>query len=198
MSTAKLYGIFGVLAVVAIILYMLLYQVDNTPVITVTTATTPASPKNATYVIEGQPVTLTNGLSVQPAAPGSATKVTTQYFGNEIITDLNGDNLGDSIFLLTQNTGGSGTFYYVVAALYTPSGYRGSQGLLLGDRIAPQNIERSQKPTTPLVFIVNYADRRPGDSFTTAPSVGKSIWIKLDTNTMQFGEVAQNFEGESK
>lgn len=196
MSTAKLYGILGILVLIAIILYMLLYQLGNTAPATV--ATVLASPKNATYTIENQPVTLVDGLSVQPSAPGSATMVTTQYFGNEIMTDLNGDNLSDSIFILVQNTGGSGTFYYVAAALNTPSGYRGSQGLLLGDRVAPINIERSQEPTTPLVFIVNYADRKPGDSFVVAPSIGKSVWLKLDPNTMQFGEVAQNFEGESR
>jgi heat shock protein HslJ len=36
-----------------------------------------------------------------------------------------------------------------------------------------------------------------GESFDVQPSVGKSIWLKLDTETMQFGEVAQNFEGEA-
>jgi heat shock protein HslJ len=29
------------------------------------------------------------------------------------------------------------------------------------------------------------------------PSVGKSIWLLLDPETLQFGEVEQNFEGEA-
>ena len=111
--------------------------------------------------------------------------------------DLNEDGREDVVFLLTQETGGSGTFYYVVATLDTPEGYIGSQGPLLGDRIAPQTTELSQNPNHKNVIVVNYADRNPGESFATPPSAGKSIWLKLDPKTMQFGEVVQNFEGEA-
>ena len=156
-----------------------------------------SDPKNATYTIDGQKVTLVNGLSEVAAAPGSASKITTMYFGNAVTADLNGDGRPDSAFILTQDTGGSGTFYYIVAALNTPNGYIGSQGFLLGDRIAPQTTEMSHDPKTPNVIVVNYADRAPGESFAVAPSVGKSLWLLLDPKTMQFGEVAQNFEGEA-
>jgi heat shock protein HslJ len=155
------------------------------------------SPENATYSINGQSVTLVNGVSEVVAAPGSASKIITQYFGNAVTADLDGDGRPDRTFILTQNTGGSGTFYYVVAALNTPLGYLGSEGVLLGDRIAPQSTVMSQDPKTPKVIVVNYADRALGESFAVAPSVGKSIWLMLDPKTMQFGEVAQNFEGEA-
>ncbi len=152
--------------------------------------------KNATYVIEGSPVTLVNGVSVVAAAPGSASNITTRYFGNEVVHDLNGDGRPDVAFILTQNTGGSGTFYYAVAALNLPNGYVGSHGFLLGDRIAPQATTIDEGTTTvgtkrQNVIVFNYADRKPGDSFATPPSVGKSVWLKLDPATMQFGEVAQ-------
>ena len=136
---------------------------------------------------------LVHGVSIVATTPGSATTITTRYFGNEVVHDLDGDGRPDTAFILTQTTGGSGIFYYAVAALNTPRGYVGSQGVLLGDRIAPQATTMG----TGTVVIFNYADRKPGESFTTPPSVGKSIWLKLDPNTMQFGEVAQNFEGES-
>ena len=96
------------------------------------------SPKEATYTINGNRVTLVHGISVADAAPGSATKITTRYFGNEAMHDLDGDGRPDTAFILTQDTGGSGVFYYAVAALNTPKGYVGSQGFFLGDRIAPQ------------------------------------------------------------
>ena len=156
-----------------------------------------ASPKNATYIIEGQSVKLVSGVSIVPAAPGSASNVITQYFGNEVNHDFDGDGRQDTAFILTQNTGGSGTFYYVVVALNKVDGYKGSQGFLLGDRISPQTTEMSQNSSTPDVIVVNYADRKKGETFTVQPSVGKSVWLKLDTKTMQFGEVAQNFEGEA-
>jgi hypothetical protein len=132
-----------------------------------------SNPQNATYIIEGQKVTLIDGLSEVAAAPGSASKITTKYFGNAVTHDLNGDGRPDTVFILTQNDGGSGTFYYVVAALNMPNGYIGSQGLFLGDRIVPQSTEMSQDPKTPNVIVVNYANRAPGDSFAVAPSVGE-------------------------
>ncbi|HBM45458.1 TPA: hypothetical protein DDZ75_00545 [Patescibacteria group bacterium] len=159
--------------------------------------------KNATYIIEGQPITLINGVSEIEATPDSKTKIITRYFGNQVKHDLNDDGREDVVFLLTQETGGSGVFFYVVAALNTPTGYVGSQALLLGDRIAPQTTHMDEGITTKgtnrqNVVVVNYAVRLPGEPFTTRPSLGKSIWIKLDPATMQFGEVAQNFEGESR
>ncbi|HUQ30041.1 MAG TPA: META domain-containing protein [Candidatus Paceibacterota bacterium] len=148
--------------------------------------------KNATYTISGEPVTLVNGVSETEAAPDSASKITTRYFGNEVRHDFNADGREDIAFLLTQQTGGTGTFYYVVAALSTENGYVGSEGVFLGDRIAPQTTEIKGN-----LVVVNYAHRAPGESFTVAPSVGKSVHLLLDPKTLQFGEVAQNFEGEA-
>lgn len=153
--------------------------------------------KNATYIFAGKPITLVNGHAEESAAPGSTAKIVTDYFGNEVKLDLDGDGREDIAFLLTQQTGGSGTFYYVVAALNTPSGYKGSHAVLLGDRIAPQTTELSRNPSHKNVIVVNYADRAPGESFAVQPSLGESIWLKFDLETMQFGEVLQGFEGEA-
>lgn len=153
--------------------------------------------KDAEYFIDGQRIQLKNGVSEIESAPGSASKVITRYFGNEVRQDLDLDGREDVAFLLTQETGGSGVFYYVVAALNTEKGYVGSAGLFLGDRIAPQTTEVSKNPSHKGVIVVNYADRKPGESMATKPSMGKSILLKLDPQSMQFGEVAQNFEGEA-
>ncbi len=158
--------------------------------------------KNTTYIIDGQSVTLKNGLSEIPI-PDSSAKVTTRYFGNEIKHDLNDDQREDVAFLITQEAGGSGIFYYLVVALNTPKGFVGGEAFFLGDRIAPQTIEINEDKTAigtnrQNVIVVNYAVRLPDEPFTTSPSVGKSVWLKLDPVTMRFGEVAQNFEGESR
>jgi hypothetical protein len=164
--------------------------------------TTQINIHDGTYIINGQKIILKNGISEIEAAPGSASKIITRYFGNDVVHDLNEDGRDDMVFIVTQETGGSGIFYYVVALLNTANGPVGSAGLLLGDRIAPQTIEIDEGKTTmgsnrKNVIIVNYADRKLGENFSVMPSIGKSIWIKLDPITMQFGEVAQNFEGES-
>jgi len=135
--------------------------------------------KNTTYMIEGQPVILVNGRAETAAASGSASKIVTQYFGNEAIGDLNGDGTPDIAFLLSQNSGGSGTFYYAVAALKTASGYTGTNAVLLGDRIAPQTTEIREGR-----LIVNYVERAPGEPMTTRPSLGVSKYLKLMGTTL--------------
>lgn len=154
-------------------------------------------PKNATYRIIGESVTLENGKATSPAAPGSASMIVTEYFGNEVNYDFDKDGRIDTAFILTQSTGGTGTFYFLVYALNKETGYLGSEGLYIGDRIAPQTTELSKEVGKEDIVIVNYADRKPGESFATAPSLGKSLWAKLDVNTLQPGEVVQNFEGEA-
>ncbi len=132
-----------------------------------TTVTASAfDPTNATYVIEGQSVTLVNGKFEASAAPDSATETTTTLF-ERAAGDLNGDGRSDAAVILVQNPGGSGTFYYVAAAINTPSGAQGTNAILLGDRIAPQNISIKNE-----AVVMNYADRNPGEPFSTPPSVG--------------------------
>jgi hypothetical protein len=159
--------------------------------------------RNTSYTIEGKSIALSDGVSEIEAAPGSAAKIITRYFGNEIKHDLNDDGREDIAFLLTQERGGSGQFFYAVAALNTPAGYIGSQAFLLGNRIAPQSMSLDEGTTTQgttreNVIVINYTIRKPNEPMTTEPSLGKSVWIKLDPATLQFGEVAQNFEGESR
>ncbi len=145
--------------------------------------------KDITYTIEGQQSTLKDGHS--------------KYFGNELRHDLNNDGLEDVVFFMTRETGGSGTFFYVVAAINTGKGYIGSDAYSIGDRIAPQTINIDEGTTTNItdrdnVIVVNYADRAPGEPMNAKPTVGKSVWLKLDPETMKFGVVEKNFEGESK
>jgi len=135
--------------------------------------------KNATYIIDGQSVTLVNGNSTISSAPGSASQTVTQYFGNVATGDLNGDGVADVAFVLTQSGGGSGTFYYVVAALKTASGYQGTNAVLLGDRIAPQTTEIKNGQ-----IVVNYADRATGEPMTVAPSVGVSKYLVVTGTTL--------------
>ena len=154
--------------------------------------------RNAEYVIEGQRIKLADGLAEAETSPGSASRIVTRYFGNELKTDLNGDGREDVVFLLTQQRGGSGTFFYAVAALNTEAGYLGSDGYLLGDRIAPQTTVVSRNPRHKNVIVVNYGDRRPDEPMTARPSVGKSVYLKLDAETVRWGIVVPDFEGESR
>jgi hypothetical protein len=139
-----------------------------------------SSPQNATYIIENEPVTLVNGVAEKEIAPDSASKQVTRYFGNDVTLDLNGDGLMDTAFLLTQESGGSGVFFYVVAALTTAEGYQGTNGVFLGDRIAPQST--LVDPNNPAQFIVSYGDRATDEPMSAEPTqmVSKTFMYEAD------------------
>lgn len=157
----------------------------------------PSDYKNTSYTINGETVHLVDGYSESEIAPESAAKVITRYFGNELVVDLDGDGDDDVAFILTQETGGSGIFYYAVAALNVDDGYVGSDGYLLGDRIAPQSTNLSPNPRHQQVVVFNYADRAPGEPMSVAPSVGSSVYLKIVPEDKRWAIVVPDFEGES-
>ena len=132
--------------------------------------------KNTSFIIDGKEVTLRNGVSEVEAVPGSASKITTTYFGNELSGDLTGDGIPDTAFYVTQNTGGSGLFYYVVVAMKTESGYKNTNAFRIGDRIAPQPM---YIPGGTTELNVNFAERREGEPMTTPPSQGAVTLLKV-------------------
>lgn len=142
------------------------------------------SPQNATYTIEGAEIKLADGKSEIEIIPGSASKKITQYFGNEAKGDLNGDGTEDTVFLLVQNNGGSGTFFYVVAALKFSKGYVGTNAILLGDRVAPQTTEYRQG-----IITVNYAERYPNEPMTSQLSAGVSKYFKITDGQLVSAQV---------
>jgi hypothetical protein len=135
-----------------------------------------ADPLNASYLIENKVVTLVNG-KFEEQIPDSSIVIKSYNWNTPVegsLTDFTGEKK-DASFILVQEPGGSGLFYYVVASLAANEGYIGTNGILLGDRIAPQNMEIRQNK----VIVVNYADRVEGASMTDKPSVGVSKYFKI-------------------
>lgn len=104
------------------------------------------------------------------------TGTTTNYFGNDLDLDLDGNGVLDKIFIITQKNGGSGTFYYVTGLL---NGNKQLNNIFLGDRIAPQTINLEADN----IIDVNYADRKIDESFVTPPSIGKTLRIRFNKDT---------------
>ena len=73
-----------------------------------------------------------------PDAKQVLKKTITKIFEALAKGDVNNDGTEDVVVILTQNLGGSETFYYVAVALNLESDYQGTDAILLGDRIAPQ------------------------------------------------------------
>ncbi len=156
------------------------------------TALFPASPLDATYTMgdEGDEfflnIELKNGLSVinDPNFDAGVT-YTTKVFGKPVMGDLDGDGDSDAIVLLQQDPGGTGTFYYLGAAINTGNGYKGTNTLFIGDRIAPQSNEIWSG-----IAIANYADRGPTEPFSARPTIGKSLYAQLVKDKLARIEVA--------
>ena len=148
---------------------------------------------NSEYVIDGKSVVLKEGQTEKPAAPGSATIATTRILDATTTGDLNGDRRDDVLVLLVQNAGGSGSFYYVAAALRTEEGYRGTNGILIGDRIAPQATEIRDG-----TIVVNYKERYPWESFAVPPSVSRSRYFVVETDELKEKPFAALDEGVAR
>ena len=135
------------------------------------------NPLNTTYVIENQSITLTDGFSDKEVVPGSSSKIKTIKWNEPINGDLNADDIDDATFILTQNSGGSETFYYIVVAINDQVDKKtiGTNGILLGDRITLQNMSIENG-----IITVNYTNRKKEESMTDSPSIGVSKYFILD------------------
>ena len=134
--------------------------------------------KDLTYNLDGHNAILKNG-KYDEKIPDSSSVITTSYFGNEAKGDLNSDNKEDVAFLLQQEGGGTGIFYYLAVAIRDDKGYRPLNTIFLGDRIAPQNTQIKDG-----IITVNYADRLPTEAFSAEPSVGVSRIFKVDNGNL--------------
>ncbi|MDP6775444.1 MAG: Gmad2 immunoglobulin-like domain-containing protein [Candidatus Latescibacteria bacterium] len=139
-------------------------------------ASRPATtPLEATYLIEGHAVSLVGGHAESPAAPGSATRIQTDVFGEPAHGDLDGDGDGDAVLLLIHDPGGSGTFAYLAAAIKSDGGYVGTNAVLLGDRILPHRITVLSG-----LAIADYLGRQPDESMSADPTVGRTKILVVD------------------
>jgi heat shock protein HslJ len=156
------------------------------------TAQLGSDPLNTTYTIENRAVSLVDGRNEELAAPNSSSKIITQVRNTPLFTDLNKDGIDDAVLVLTQSTGGSGTFYYVAAAIATPDGYEGTTALLLGDRIKPQRIEIIDTKAR-----ISFLTRGSEQSFADDPTVPRQMDVMYVAKDQRLAEVAIDFEGEA-
>ena len=151
-----------------------------------------SDPLNATYTIGNRPVSLIDGRSEEPAAPHSSGKIITQVHNKPLFADIDKDGIDDAVLILTQSTGGSGTFYYVAAAIATPTGYEGTAGHLLGDRIKPKRIEVLGYKAR-----IHFLTRSSEQSFADEPTLPQRMDVIYVAENQQLAEVAIEFEGEA-
>jgi heat shock protein HslJ len=148
--------------------------------------------RNTSYIIDGVPVTLVDGISEERENTGASGRTLTRIWGAPTFADLNGDGIEDAVLILTRSTGGSGTFYYVSAAIASPSGQSGTTGLLLGDRIEPKAIDVADGKAS-----IRFMTRGPDQSFADVPTIERARDFVYDAIHQEMVEVAHDFEGEA-
>lgn len=167
------------IAIAIVLVGLGFYFFEIKPPLGVTKIPAAFNPLNGTYVINKESVTLENGKAETSVTPGSATITKTTVFGEPVLGDLNGDGKTDAALMLVQNPGGSGTFYYVVAALNMGNAVAGTNAVFLGDRIAPQTLEIRNGQ-----IIANYVVRKPTEPMTAQPSIGVSKYLNVVNGTL--------------
>lgn len=123
--------------------------------------------RNATYVVEGEKVTLVDGKSEQPIPDSSAKNMT------EATKHI---SIGKAAaVVLRQTAGGTGTFYYIAAV----TNVAGTNAVFIGDRISINDVSSKDGVVT-----VKYLDRPEGTPMSSAPTVEKTKKYKLNGNTL--------------
>jgi hypothetical protein len=146
-----------------------------------TDSLSPLDVRNATYNIDGKPVTLVDGAAKQ-TIPNSSATINTTILEGPAFADLNGDNINDAVVILRQETGGSGIFFYAEALLSKGDSSTGiaTNAITLGDRIHIQSIDINQQG----IISITILDRKDNEPFTAVPTVEKTFQFKLLGNTL--------------
>lgn len=137
-------------------------------------ASSGTDPLNATYTIEDRALSLVNGRFNEAAAPGSATRIMAEVFGLPLYGDLDHDGDEDAVVVILYDPGGSGTFYYIAAAINQNGSYRGTAGYLLGDRIIAQFVRFDDG-----IVQVHFLDRRPTEPMSAPPTVRTEMLLRF-------------------
>lgn len=141
-----------------------------------------AGASNSSYLLGKESITLVNGTFEKQAAPNSSAVNKTQVWEQPIIGDLNADGINDAAVCLINTPGGSGTFYYIAAAIKDSNtkNYKGTNAVFLGDRIQPSKISIENNMIT-----VVYNDKKVDKAATAAPSVTVSKKFRVENGLLK-------------
>lgn len=167
------------------LLWYLVHKTTNTPIPTTGTSTAQTStlaahpdPKNASFQFEDSAVQLKDGVNQTPVE-GSAMVERTELADVVGYGDLNNDSKEDTGVILIQSGGGTGIFFYVAGFASSPTGYKGTNALFLGDRISPKSITIKNGLMT-----VTYLDRKETDPFSTEPTIPTTKVFKFSKGNL--------------
>lgn len=127
--------------------------------------------KRLPVTIEDQTFTLVDGVTTRN---GETVKIVDQ----QISGDVSGDGRPDAALLISDDPGGSGTFYYAALAIGDDGSWRTTNVVPLGDRIKPEGIDFTDGR-----FVYRFLDRKPGEPMAATPTVRKAVPIWFDAKS---------------
>lgn len=137
-------------------------------------------PQHAIYVIDNEPIYFDNGEAIPvPAILNAMTSSTTASFEKAPTYGvLNNDGIqNDAAVMIMYNTGGTGNYRCIAAAMNYTSAYRTTNCVPIGDRIRTDQVRIKDG-----CILVHYRDRRDNQNFGDNPSVKKIKAFRLDKN----------------
>ena len=93
--------------------------------------------------------------------------------------DLDGDGRRDAAVTLAYQPGGSGTFIYAAAVMDIDGARKGTNAVLLGDRVAPESAAVSNG-----MIVATYLDRGSGEPMTAKPTIETKKYIRVEDGTL--------------
>lgn len=149
------------------------------------------TPDKSCFTFDGKVICLNNGISEKKADVNSAGKIITRYTGTNSTGDLNGDGKNDMIVILTQETGGSGTFYYAAVISSENNKYRGSNAVFLGDRIKIKRIEIDKG-----VAVISYLGHPKNESMASNPTKEFSMKLQFKSGVLSAEPENDSYAGK--
>ncbi|MBE9561164.1 MAG: hypothetical protein IMF15_10275 [Proteobacteria bacterium] len=129
-------------------------------------------PFNHTYSIEKEKVILRNGHA-RETIPGTTAVIITEVIHRPVFADRDDGKSKESVSVLMQHTGGTGSFYYLAAAAV--EGGSVIESYFLGDRIKITSLKIIEK-----LIIVEYLERSINQPMASRPTVKVSKKFRLD------------------
>jgi hypothetical protein len=126
-------------------------------------------PYNHRYRIENDIVVLHDGSSHRNIE-GTTAIIIAEIAKKPLFVDVNGDGIKDAVTVLMQQSGGSGTFYYLAVALADIQANAAAgpviEACFLGDRIQVETVSFIGGD-----IVVDYLDRAKGQPMSAKPGV---------------------------
>lgn len=166
--------------VILLVLWIAAYAISSTPLAKAPQMSSPATTApsidlaDAAYNVAGTSYILNDGVATVTIPNSSAQDVLRLY--QATYGDLKNSGKKDAAAILINETGGSGTFYYL-AALFADGST--TPAVLLGDRIETDSIAIHDG-----TIVVHYKDRTASQPFSTVPSINKVATFNVVNGTL--------------